>query len=100
MIYDDLLLVFGHAIFIFVIILQAKSSSFATYDENGQFFKEDISFCDESEQRHEQIVTNDHFSSSGRGRAEPSPATPAPRHTTHPRRAAPSAGLTPPFARR
>jgi hypothetical protein len=82
MIYDDPLLVFGDAIFIFVIILQAKSSSFATYDENGQFFKEDISFCDESEQRHEQIVTNDHFSSSGRGRAEPSPA--CPRRATPP----------------
>jgi hypothetical protein len=50
--YDDLLLLFCDAIFIFVIIFWAKSSSLATYDENGDFVIEDIPFCDESEQRH------------------------------------------------
>jgi hypothetical protein len=64
MIYDDLVLVFYDVIFIFVIIVQAKSLSLDTYDEDRHFIIEDISFCDESKQRHEQIVTNDHFSSS------------------------------------
>jgi hypothetical protein len=50
--YDDLLLLFCDAIFIFVIIFRAKSSSHANYDENGDFVIEDIPFCDESEQRH------------------------------------------------
>ena len=50
-IYDDLLLVFCDVIFIFVIILQAKSLSLATYDEVGHFVIEEISFCDESKQR-------------------------------------------------
>jgi hypothetical protein len=63
-IYDDLLLLFCDAIFIFVIIFRAKSSSLATYDENGDFVIEDIPFCDESEQRHEQIITDSNFSSS------------------------------------
>jgi hypothetical protein len=62
--YDDLLLVFCDAIFIFVIIFRAKSSSLATYDENGDFVIDDIPFCDESEQRHEKIVTDSNFSSS------------------------------------
>jgi hypothetical protein len=62
--YDDLLLVSCDAIFIFVIIFWAKSSSFATYDENGDFVIEDIPLCDQSEQRHEQIVTDSNFSSS------------------------------------
>jgi hypothetical protein len=58
MIYDDLILVFYDAIFNFVIILQAKSSSLDTYDEI------DISFCDESKKLYEQMGTDDHFSSS------------------------------------
>jgi hypothetical protein len=65
MLYDELLLVFCDTIFIFVIIFRAKSSSLSTSDENGDFVLEDIPFCDESEQRHEQIVTYSNFSSSG-----------------------------------
>jgi hypothetical protein len=62
--YDDLLLLFCDAIFIFVINFRAKSSSLGTYDENGDFVTDDIPFCDESEQRHEQIVTDCNISSS------------------------------------
>jgi hypothetical protein len=62
--YDDLLLLFCDAIFIFVINFRAKSSSLGTYDENGDFVTDDIPFCDESERRHEQIVTDCNISSS------------------------------------
>jgi hypothetical protein len=65
-VYNDLLIVFSDAIFIFVIIFQAKSSSLATYEENGDFVIDDIPFCDESDQRHEQIVTDSNFSCSER----------------------------------
>jgi hypothetical protein len=69
-IYDDILLLFNDVNFNFVIILSAKSSSLATYDENGHFVMEYIPFSDQSKQRHEQIVTDDHFSSSGIFEAE------------------------------
>jgi hypothetical protein len=62
--YDDLVLLFCDAIFIFVINFWAKSSSLCTCDENGDFVTDDIPFCDESEQRHEQIVTDCNISSS------------------------------------
>jgi hypothetical protein len=62
--YDDLLLLFCDTIFIFVINFRAKSSSLGTYDENGDFVTDDIPFCDESERRHEQIVTDCNISSS------------------------------------
>jgi hypothetical protein len=52
--------------YIFVIILSPISSSHATYDENGHFVMEYVPFCDQSLQRHEQIVTDKHFSSSVR----------------------------------
>jgi hypothetical protein len=64
--YDDLLLLFCDAIFIFVINFRAKSSSLGTYDENGDFITDDIPFCDKSERRHEQIVTDYNISSSER----------------------------------
>jgi hypothetical protein len=53
--------------FIFVINFRAKSSSLGTYDENGDFVTDDIPFCDESERRHEQIVTDCNISSSATG---------------------------------
>jgi hypothetical protein len=62
--YDDLLLLFCDTIFIFVINFRAKTSSLGTYDENGDFITDDIPFCDESERRHEQIVTDCNISSS------------------------------------
>jgi hypothetical protein len=62
--YDDLLLVFCGPIFIFVIIFWAKSSSLSTYDKNGDFVINDIPFCNESEQRYKQIVTDSNFSGS------------------------------------
>jgi hypothetical protein len=40
--------------------------SLATYDENGHFVMEYTPFWDQSKQRHEQIVTDDDFSSSAR----------------------------------
>jgi hypothetical protein len=63
-IYDDLLNLFCDVNYIFVIILSPISSSHATYDENGHFIMEYVPFCDQSLQRHEQIVTDKHFSSS------------------------------------
>jgi hypothetical protein len=51
----------------FVIIFWAKSSPLATYDENGDFVIDDIPFCDKSDQRHEQIVTDSNFFSSDMG---------------------------------
>jgi hypothetical protein len=64
MFYDDLLLLFCDAMFIFVINFRAKSLSLATYDENGDFVTDDIPFCDDSERRHKQIVTDCNISSS------------------------------------
>jgi hypothetical protein len=52
-IYDDLLLLFNDVNSDFVIILSAKSSSLATYDENGHFVMEYIPLSDQSKQRHE-----------------------------------------------
>jgi hypothetical protein len=63
-IYDDLFNLFCDVNYIFVIILSPISSSHATYDENGHFVMEYVPFCDQSLQRHEQIVTDKHFSSS------------------------------------
>jgi hypothetical protein len=67
LIYEDLLLLFCDAIFIFVINFRAKSSSLGTYDENGDFVTDDIPFCDESARRHEQIITDCNISSSDTG---------------------------------
>jgi hypothetical protein len=64
MFYDDLFLLFRDAIFIFVINFRAKSSSLGTYDENGDLVTDDKPFYDESERRHEQIVTDCNISSS------------------------------------
>jgi hypothetical protein len=64
-IYDDLLNLFCDVNYIFIIILSPISSSHATYDENGHFVIEYVPFCDQSLQRHEQIITDKHFSSSG-----------------------------------
>jgi hypothetical protein len=63
-IYDDLLNLFCDVNYISVIILSPISSSHATYDENGNFVMEYVPFGDQSLQRHEQIVTDKHFSSS------------------------------------
>jgi hypothetical protein len=55
--YDDLLLVFYDAIFIFVIIFRAKSSPLDTYDENGDFFIDDVTKVTSVTSKSSQIAT-------------------------------------------